>query len=165
MQVDFGMDLTTGGILCCELTPDDVGDPTALPDLLDQIDGPVEWFLADSADDGTASRQELERRFGDVEIIIPPPKTAVPSPQAETAPTARDRDVLAIQTRGRRAWQKNTGDTQRARVETLMGRWKKVIGNTLKARTLENQRTEVKIGIAVLDKMTSLERPTFERVS
>ena len=159
------MDLTTGDILCCELTPDDVGDPTALPDLLDQIDGPVERFLADSAYDGTASRQELERRFGDVEIIIPPPKTAVPSPQAETAPTARDRDVLAIQTRGRRAWQKNTGYTQRARVETLMGRWKKVIGNTLKARTLQNQRTEVKIGTAVLNKMTSLGRPTFERVS
>ena len=164
-KLHLGMDLETGEILCGELTSDEIGDPTALPDLLDQIASPVERFLADGAYDGEASRQQLARRFEGMEIIIPPPKTAVPGPEAETAPTARDLDVLAIQAHGRMAWQKNTGYNQRAQVETLMGRWKKVIGSRLKAQTIENQRAKVDIGITVLNKMTVLGRPAFERIS
>ncbi|WP_093191251.1 hypothetical protein [Pseudovibrio sp. Tun.PSC04-5.I4] len=75
-----------------------------------------------TAYDGEQNRKELANRFEGVEVIIPPPKTAVPSPQAETAPTARDKDILAIQTNGKMAWQKQTGYGQRARGETLMGR-------------------------------------------
>ncbi|KZL14446.1 hypothetical protein PsAD2_03741 [Pseudovibrio axinellae] len=46
-----------------------------------------------------------------------------------------------------------------------MGRFKHVIGNKLRARKFENQRTEAKLGVAALNKMTSLGRPTFEKVS
>ncbi len=42
-----------GTIVCSDLTADDVGDPAALPGLLDQIGGPVEKFIADGAYDGT----------------------------------------------------------------------------------------------------------------
>ncbi len=44
-KLHLGMDLETGEILCGKLTSDDVGDPTALPDLLDQIESPVDRFL------------------------------------------------------------------------------------------------------------------------
>jgi hypothetical protein len=43
----------SGEIICSDLTKDDVGDPTALLDLLNQIDGPVERFIADGAYDGS----------------------------------------------------------------------------------------------------------------
>ncbi len=46
-----------------------------------------------------------------------------------------------------------------------MGRYKQMIGNYLRSRSLENQRTEAKIGVTVLNKMTTLGRPTFERVN
>jgi len=36
----------SGEIVCSDLTADDVGDPTALPELLDQIGGPVDKFIA-----------------------------------------------------------------------------------------------------------------------
>ncbi len=49
-KLHLGLDLATGDIICSELTPDDVGDTTALPELLDQIDGPVSRFLGDGAD-------------------------------------------------------------------------------------------------------------------
>ena len=164
-KLHLGLDLETGQIECSELTTDDIGDPAVLPGLLDQIDCPIARFLADGAYDGAATRTEIKRRFADVEIIIPPPKTAVAGPEAETNPTARDLDVLAIQAHGRMAWQKTTGYNQRARVETQMGRWKSVIGDKLKSRTLDNQRTEMQIGVSVLNKMASLGRPTFERIS
>jgi hypothetical protein len=42
----LGLDLVSGEIVSSDLTTDDVGDPTALPGLLDQVDGPVALFLA-----------------------------------------------------------------------------------------------------------------------
>jgi len=63
------------------------------------------------------------------------------------------------------AWQKATGYNQRSRGETLVGRWKTVIGPKLKARTFENQKTEAKIGVRALIRMTELGRPNFERTA
>ena len=51
-KLHLGLDLVSGEIVCSDLTTDDIGDPTALPDMLDQIDGPVDRFLADGAYDG-----------------------------------------------------------------------------------------------------------------
>ena len=39
-----------------------------------------------------------------------------------------------------------------------MGRWKTVIGPKLKARTFENQKTEAKVGVRILNQMTGLGR-------
>ncbi len=61
--------------------------------------------------------------------------------------------------------QRNTGHIQRARVETLTGRWKSVIRETLRSSTLDKQRTESRIGVSVQDKMNSLGSPTLERIS
>ena len=63
------------------------------------------------------------------------------------------------------AWQKASGYIQRSRVETLMSRWKAVVGPMLKARRFENQKTEAKIGVRVLNRMTVLGRPGFERTT
>ena len=43
-----------------------------------------------------------------------------------------------------------------------MGRCKAVIGNKLKARNFENQKTEAKIGVRALNRMTELGRPNFQ---
>ncbi|WP_457663917.1 transposase [Sinorhizobium medicae] len=112
-------------------------------DFWDQIGGPVEKFIADGAYDGTPTRDFLATRFGEiVEVIIPPPKTAVASPQSVLVPPVRDRHIAEIQTKGRMAWQKSTGYNKRSRAETQMGRWKAVIGPKLKARHFDNQKTE-----------------------
>lgn len=134
-KLHLGLNLVSGEIVCSDLTADDVGDPTALPGLLDQIGGPVEKFIADGAYDGTPTRDLLATRFGEiVEVIIPHPKTAVASPQSVLVPSVRDRHIAEIQTKGRMAWQKSTGYNKRSRAETQMGRWKAVIGPKLKAR-------------------------------
>ncbi|MFT6695682.1 MAG: hypothetical protein ACJAXU_001181, partial [Paracoccaceae bacterium] len=54
---------------------------------------------------------------------------------------------------------------QRSRVETQMGRWKSVVGPKLQARRFENQKTEVRIAVNVLNKITELGRPEFEVVT
>ena len=165
-KLHIGLDLVSGEIVCSDLTKDDVGDTTALPDLLDQIDGPVARFIADGAYDGAPTRDLLATRLGEnVEVVIPPPKTAVLSPQSALGPSMRDCHIAEIETRGRMAWQKSTGYNQRSRIETQMGRWKVVIGPKLKARNFDNQMTEAKIGVHVLNRMTELGRPEFKRVA
>ena len=165
-KLHLGLDLVSGEIVCSDLTTDDVGDPTALPNLLDQVDGPVDLFLADGAFDGSSTRDHLAERFGTrLEIAIPPPKNASFSPNAAQDPTVRDRHIAEIRVHGRMAWQKTSGYNRRSRIETQMGRWKIVIGPKLKARTFENQKTEARIGARVLNQMTGLGRPSIERTA
>ena len=54
-KLHLGLDLASGAIVCADLTHDEVGDSTALPGLLDQLDAPVTGFLADGA---------MERLYG-----------------------------------------------------------------------------------------------------
>ena len=96
-KLHLGLDLTTGEIICSDLTLDHVGDSTALPGLLDQFDGPVSRFLADGAYDGTPTRNLLTARFGDaVEVIIPPPKNAVLALKSRDDPSLRDQHIAQI---------------------------------------------------------------------
>ena len=165
-KLHLGLDLVSGDIVCSDLTTEDVGDPTALPGLLDQISSPVDLFLADGAYDGQPTSDLLAARFGStIKVTIPPPINAALSSHAAHNPTVRDNHINEIAARGRMAWQKSSGYNQRSRGETQMGRWKTVIGPKLKARNLGNQKTEAKIGVRVLNRMTGLGRPCFERTA
>ena len=64
-------------VLACELTTPDVGDTTAVPDLLDQITTPFETFMGDDAYDGEQVAQAVPAKQPDAQVIIPPHKSAV----------------------------------------------------------------------------------------
>ena len=96
-KLHLGLDLASGAIVCADLTHDEVGDSTALPGLLDQLDAPVTGFLADGAYDGASIRDLLRRRYGEtLDGVIPPPKNAVIRPQSARDPTVRDRHIAQI---------------------------------------------------------------------
>ena len=165
-KLHLGLDLNTGEIVYTYLTKDDVGDPKALPELLDQLEIPVSRFLADGAYDGAPTSDLLMERFvKDVEIIIPPPITAVVSPKAARDPTPRDKHMAEIAQRGRMGWQVRCGYNQRSRAEAQIGRWKMVIRPKMHARKFDNQKTEPKIATHILNKMNELGRAKFELVS
>ena len=165
-KLHLGLDLHSGAIVCANLTHDDVGDSTALPGLLDQLDGPVTGFLADGAYDGASTRDLLRERYGEtLDVVIPPPKNAVTRPQSARDPTVRDRHIAEIRSNGRMAWQVATGYNQRSRIETQIGRWKSVIGPRLRSRSFSRQITEIQVGQKVLNTMTALGRPVFERIA
>ncbi|MFA3919299.1 IS5 family transposase [Ruegeria hyattellae] len=150
----------TGGIAATELTTEHVGDETALPDLIADIDADVSRFLADGAYDGQGVVECLEERFGSgIEIIIPPPKTAVRGENAR-----RNRHIAAIAEHGRMNWQTETGYNQRSQVEAQISRWKQVFGDRLQARDFDRQIAEAKIASKALNRMTSLGRAEYQRV-
>ena len=165
-KLHLGLDLTTGEIICSDLTLDHVGDSTALPGLLDQFDGPVSRFLADGAYDGTPTRNLLTARFGDaVEVIIPPPKKRRSRPEIAPMihPSATSTSPRYRRTAGL-AWQVRSGYNQRSRAEAQIGRWKSVIGPKLRSRRFENQKTEAQIGVRALNRVTELGCARFESV-
>lgn len=163
-KLHLGLDLVTGDIVCSDLTKNDVGDPTALPDLLDQIDADVTQFFADGAYDGEPTNDMLLKRLGAaVEIIIPPPKNAVPGTTAAHDPSLRDQRIAAIRTGGRMAWQVSSGT-----ISAAGGNPNGPLedgGAKLKARSFPNQKTGARIGAHILNKMTTLGRPEFEPVA
>ena len=160
-KLHLGLDLASGAIVYADLTHDEVGDSTALPGLLDQLDAPVAGFLADGAYDGASIRDMLRQRYGEtLDVVIPPPKNAVIRPQS-----ARDRHIAQIRSNGRMAWQVATWYNQRSRIETQIGRWKSVIGPKLKSRSFSRQIAEIQVGQKVLNTMTALGRPVFQRMA
>lgn len=86
-----------------------------LPALLDQVDGPVDLFLADGAFGVEPTSEMLAARFGSpIKVTIPPPKSAILRPNAANDPTARDRHIPEIAANGRMAGQKITGYNRRS---------------------------------------------------
>src|ERR1700730_4841500 len=69
-----------------------------------------------------------------------------------------------IAERGRMGWQRASGYNWRALVEADIGRYKRVIGDTLRSRTKPRQTTEVAIAIASLNRMLELGRPEYVRL-
>ena len=61
-KLHLGVDADTHEIVAVELTPDDVGDVSEIPDLLDQIDADVASMTADGAYDGEAVYDAMAER-------------------------------------------------------------------------------------------------------
>jgi hypothetical protein len=66
---------------------------------------------------------------------------------------------------GRMGWQKASGYNQRAKVETSIGRYKQVVGDGLRFRKDDRRATEVGIAVTMLNRMLTLGRPRYVRVS
>jgi hypothetical protein len=104
-------------------------------------------------------------RYPTAAIIVPPRSTAVPSWTAESAPTQRDRHLQLIAERGRRAWQRASEYTKRARAEAAISRYKRVIGDGLRSHPDERRATEAGVTVHVLNRMLALGRPKYVRLT
>ncbi len=161
-KLHLAVDAASGMIVAQTLTDQDADDPSQVAPLLDQIDGEIAKVTADGAYDGTPTYQTIATHGTDIEVVIPPRSTAVPSNE-QGPPTQRDRHLAMITERGRLAWQAATGYGQRALVETTVGRYKTLIGPRLRARGFAAQQTEAAIGVAVLNRMLAAGRPNSVR--
>jgi hypothetical protein len=121
INADIGM------IVAQTLTDQDTDDPSQVALLLDQIDGPMVRVTADGAYDGAPTYQTIAVHGDDIEVVIPPRSTAVPSVEVDP-PTQRDHHLETITKQGRLAWRAATGYGRRSLVETTVGRYKALIG-------------------------------------
>src|SRR5918993_1423831 len=155
-KLHIGIDAETGQILASELTASDVDDGSQVELLLDQIAAPLASFIGDGAYDQAGVYGTVGKHHPDAEVIVPPRSTAVLSEDGETAPTQRDWHLQSVAEHGRMGWQKASGYTRRALVESAIGRLKRVIGDALRSRTDRRRTTEVAIAVHALNRMLEL---------
>src|SRR5215213_3496991 len=163
-KMHIGVDADTGQILAAELTGPESDDASQVGPLLDQVGSPLASLTADGAFDRDDVYTEVTTRYPDVEVIVPPRSSAVPSQTAGTTPTQRDRHIEVIAEHGRMAWQKASGYNWRALVESDIARWKRVIGDGPRSQTDGRQASEVAITVGVLNRMLELGRPEYVRI-
>ena len=75
----------------------------------------------------------------------------------------RDRHIQLLAERGRIGWQRATEYGRRNHAETIMSRYKHLIGPKLRARGFAAQQTEATIGAAVLNRMLAAGGPDSVR--
>ena len=80
-------------------------------------------------------------------------------------PPVWDRHIAQIRSSVRMAWQPATGYNRRSRIEAQIGRWKSFIGPRLQFCSFSRQITEVQLGQKILNTMTALGPPVFERIA
>ena len=164
-KLHIGVDADSGEIVAVEVTRKDIDDGAVVDALLDQIADPIASFTADGDYDQDRVSQAVAKRHPNAAVIVPPRAGAVESASAETAPTQRDRHLRMTAERGRMAWQKASGYNVRAKVETSIGRYKRVIGDALRSRTDQTEATEVAIAAAAMNRMLALGRPNYVRIA
>ena len=94
-------------------------------------------------------------------MVIPAHKTVVLSAAADTQ---RGHHIEVIARQGRLACQKITDYNLRNDVELAMQRYKRIFGNTMKARALPQRKTEAWISVSALNRMTNLGMPVSVKV-
>src|SRR4051794_37033580 len=164
-QLHLGVDADTGQIVAAALTGREVDDANQVGPLLDQVTGPVASVTGDGAYHQDGVYASVTGRHPTAAIIVPPRSTAVPSQTAGSEPTQRDRHLQLIAEQGRMGWQKASGYTKRARAETAISRYKRVIGDELRSHTEERQATEMDVAVHVLNRMLELGRPNYVRMA
>jgi hypothetical protein len=95
-KLHLAVDADTGMIMASTLTGNDVGDPSQVAPLLDQIEAGIASVTADGAYDGTPTYDVVAGHRENVRVIIPPHVTAVLSAEAENNPSQRDQHILSI---------------------------------------------------------------------
>ena len=126
-------------------------------ELLGRLGAPVASFRADGAYDTRAVYAALDEvRADQIDIAIPPRRTASASRPGAGTWRQREAALLRIDDVGRRRWRKESGANQQARAENGMYRFKQVLGPRLRSRSEEGQRREAMIGVNILNRMTEL---------
>ena len=157
-KLHLAVDADNFSIVAHTLTDSRTDDPSQVGPLLSLTGGTVIQVTADGAYDGRPTYNVIAGHDGGIAVAIPPRATAV-AEDTTGPPCQRDRHLALIREKGRLAWQKSIGYGKRALVETMMACYKTLIGPHLRARAFAAQKTEVAIGVAVLNRLLSVARP------
>ena len=166
-KIHIAVDRETGDVLAAELTASQTRDAARVPALLSQVDNELASFSADGAYDKEPVYDAVHAHSPNrrTRVLIPPRKRALLSPETATAMQDRNRHIRSIDRVGRRQWHLRSGYSKRSKVETVVSRYKAILGRAMTARTLAGQRVEARIGCRILNTMARLGMPQSYRAA
>ena len=165
-KLHLAVNADTSEILAEDLTNRHTADCVRVPKLLDQIDSSLASFAADGAYDAGSVYEAVQGK-GDghrVTTLIPPGRGAQPSSSRSPGQWERNRNIRSMRRLGRREWYARSVYSRRSLVENAVFRYKTIIGQRMRSRSLPNQRVEVQLASKILNNLTSLGVPDSYRV-
>lgn len=163
MKLHIAADGQTQQIEAITLTTNAVDDATEVSALLEQINKPIKCFMGDGAYDKIKVRKELHNKG--IRQVIPPQHNAILDKQKRIHMEQRDQAIESIKETGRKEWKIKEGYHQRSKSETVMFRYKTIIGDKLAARKTAHQKTEVALGCKILNIMLQTTKPKSKKVA
>ncbi len=160
-RIHIGVNESSQELLACVVRGNDVSDSEALPEVLEEVDEPLEQVSGDGAYDTQGCYGAIEQRGA--RAIIPPREHAVVNCGVEWA--ARNATLERIAEIGRTAWKVETKYHRRSLSETAFSRLKRIFGERLSSRTEEGRTTEGRIWCRALNRMTQLGLPDSYEVA
>jgi hypothetical protein len=175
LKMHIAINAATQEVVASVVSSANVSDDEVFDDLIDQIDEDIASVGGDGAYDKTKVRETIEGRGA--EPRIPPRRDARPqkkpaaSPLRQRALDRRDAAIRRIEqlqktktngdlSEARKFWRQETAYHQRSKVETAMYRYKTTFGQTVRARTFDNQVKEIILNLVALNRMTNLGIPS-----
>jgi DDE family transposase len=158
-KLHLGMDEATGEIVAAVASEAGVPDDDVVPDLVEQVDRPIQQVSADGAYDKRKCYEALEKTGATV--TIPPRRDAKiwQHGNREGERWQRDENLRAIRKLGRRRWKQEAGYHRRSLAQTAIFRLKAIFGATLRSRNFAQQATELFLRVRALNRMTQLGMP------
>ena len=154
-----------GYIVASALTDRMADDGCVAISMLEQIEHSIARFTADGAYDSRPMYEALATAGAtNIKIVIPPMKTAAMDSRATGVWCQRNDAIERIGEVGRRQWRKESGAHQQARAENGMYRYKRIIGDRLRAKYREAQKREALIAVDVINRMTALGMPESVKI-
>lgn len=159
------VDESTNEILAVSLSAKEVDDAEEVPELLSQIEEPVERLGGDGAYDKVKVYEVLRRR--NIRPIIPPRADAVywTDEAGNVLEHPRNDALKVIHEQGRAEWKRRSGYHRRSKAEVAMFRYKTIFGSRMYARGEASQKTEVRIKCTLLNKFTRLGMPLSVKIA
>ena len=94
-----------------------------------------------------------------VEVIVPPRKDAVLSNNSISVPSLRDSLIGEIRSKGWSEWKRQSGYYLQSHAENTFYRYKRIIGERLRAKNADAQKREAAIGCAILNRKLEMGEP------
>jgi Transposase DDE domain len=161
-KLHLSVNSETREIVAEVLTENSSHDADPVPEMLEQIEQPIDKFYGDGSYDKWKVYAALAA--GGIAPIIPPQHNAKIKQHGNCGdnPLPRDEAIRAIRRVGRKRWKEEVGYHCRSLAETAMYRLKCCLGGGLKNRLLKNQRAEARLRCKILNRFTHLGLPQFE---
>jgi len=153
-KLHLGVD-ANGVIVAEAFTGPNVDDAKTGVRMINNARHRVKAVIGDAAYDSREIYDAAENRGACV--VVPPVRNARVN---KHSPQARNRSVNRIAKVGRQRWKTEIGYHRQGKVENTFFRYKSMIGDRLRSRDPDSQKTEVILGCNILNRMFEHGRPT-----
>lgn len=163
-KLHIAMDAQSQMILSMTMTDSTRLDGNYLPGLIDDIDAAIYQITGDGAYDKRGCYEKAHER--EAEPIFPPQHNAAPQTRRRKKQALFKRDQ-AIKQIGRgtdrpqrlKQWKIQHNYHRRSLIETAMWRMKSIFTDQMRARSIQNQITDLRIRCYIINKMNTLGMP------